>query len=99
MSSAENSENVPLCTSGRMDGIVAHISRGSIFPPAHSSQLDGISEGEINVFRASEKGVHAKRFMILLSSAAAATSVCFMAADRLLPSNLLKNKSIYKKYK
>ena len=39
-----------------------------VAPFSPSSQLDGISEGEINVFRASEKGVHAKRFMILLSS-------------------------------
>ena len=46
----QQTQKFPLCVGGRIDGIVAHISRGSIFP----QQLDGIREGEINIFRASE---------------------------------------------
>lgn len=65
-----------------------------VAPFSPSSQLDGISEGEINVFRASEKGVHAKRFMILLSCCCSYKCL-FHGGRSITPQQSIEN-SMYK---
>ena len=95
--SADLKKKVPLCTSGRMDGIVAHISRGSIFPQLTARWHQWRRNKRISSIW--ERGSCKKIYDSSVLSAAAATSVCFMAADRLLPSNLLKIRVCTKKNK